>query len=132
VLTGSPPRGRLALAGAPFLAAIALAAAGCGSGGDPSTGGLAKNGSASGGKSLFVAKCGSCHTLQDAGTTGKVGPNLDDAFRGPRAQGFKDSTIKAVVRGQIALAEGTMPPNLVTGQDADDVAAYVASVAGKS
>jgi mono/diheme cytochrome c family protein len=130
VLTGPPPRRRVALVGAPLLAVAALAAAGCGS--SPSTGGLATGGSASSGKPLFVQKCGSCHTLQDAGTTGKVGPNLDDAFRGPRRQGFKESTIRAVVRGQIALAEGAMPRNLVTGKDADDVAAYVASVAGKS
>ena len=30
------------------------------------------------GKSLFVAACGSCHTLAAAGTSGRKGPNLDD------------------------------------------------------
>ncbi len=29
-------------------------------------------------KAIFTASCGSCHTLEDAGTTGAVGPNLDD------------------------------------------------------
>jgi cytochrome c2 len=91
-----------------------------------------------GGKELFVAKCGSCHTLADAGTTGKVGPDLDAAFSPSRSQGFKESTIRQVVRDQIAYpspSEGdpafpTMPANLVTGSDADTVAAYVASAAG--
>ena len=30
-------------------------------------------------KSIFTASCGSCHTLEDAGTTGVTGPNLDDS-----------------------------------------------------
>src|SRR5205814_5792801 len=58
------------------------------------------------------------------------GPNLDDAFKGSRLQGYKNSTIEQVVRDQIELATGQMPPNLVKGADADDVAAYVAGVAG--
>jgi mono/diheme cytochrome c family protein len=124
------------------LGVVALLGAGCG------TGGLAsKNADAAHGKQLFQQKCGSCHTLADAGTQGKIGPNLDDAFAGPRAQGFKESTIRNVVHGQIlypvsnpvGLIEGPngeeqrvtgMPAKLVTGSDADDVAAYVASVAG--
>jgi cytochrome c2 len=111
-----------------------LAAAGCG------TGGVDTNSNAAGGKELFVAKCGACHTLADAGTTGKVGPDLDAAFGPSRSQGFKESTIRQVVRDQISYpspAEGVkafpvMPANLVTGSDADSVAAYVASVAGIS
>ena len=124
------------------LAAAALLAAGCGTGGIAST-----NGDKAHGKELFTQKCGSCHTLADAGTQGKIGPNLDDAFSGPRAQGFKESTIRNIVHGQILFAttEPTgvvkvngqeqrapgMPQKLVTGSDAQDVAAYVASVAGK-
>jgi cbb3-type cytochrome c oxidase subunit III len=106
------------------LCALALLAAGCG------TGGIAKNGDAGSGKQLFVAKCGGCHALADAGTNGAVGPNLDDAFAYDRQQGYKDSTIEQVVRDQIEIAGGRMPANLYTGQNADDVAAYVASVAG--
>jgi cytochrome c6 len=48
-----------------------------------------------------------------------------------RRQGFKEVTIQQVVRDQIELAEPPMPANLVTGSNADDVAAYVALVAGK-
>ena len=67
-----------------------------------------------------------------------IGPNLDDAFHSVRVkQGFEESTIRDVVRGQIAYptvdppagGEG-MPANLVTGADADAVASYVAAVAG--
>jgi len=130
------------LAAAPVLAAAALLAAGCG------TGGISKGkGDTAHGKQLFVEKCGSCHTLADAGTQGKIGPNLDDAFAGPRREGFKESTIRNVVHGQIKYAiehpagfvtgpDGKevpapgMPRNLVTGNDAQDVAAYVALVAG--
>ncbi len=84
------------------------------------------------GKRLFVERCGSCHTMADAGTQGKVGPNLDDAFSASRAQGFEESTFDQVVRWQIAypgIGLG-MPADLVTGEDAQDVASYVARYAG--
>jgi mono/diheme cytochrome c family protein len=89
------------------------------------------------GKELFTQACGSCHTLQDAGTTGQIGPNLDYAFLQSRRDGLGQDTITQVVRGQIAYPvtdTGTggpgMPADLVTGQDAEDVASYVAAVAG--
>ena len=107
-----------------LVVATALLAAGCG------TGGIAKGGDASAGKPIFQAKCGGCHTLADAGTHGQTGPDLDDAFGPDRKQGFKQVTIEQVVRDQIEIAGGRMPKNIYTGQNADDVAAYVASVAG--
>jgi cbb3-type cytochrome c oxidase subunit III len=89
------------------------------------------------GKELFVKNCGSCHTLRDAATTGKIGPDLDYAFVESRIDGLGQSTILQVVRAQIAYPVTTpstgapgMPANIVEGQDADDVATYVASVAG--
>ena len=102
------------------------------------TGGVDTDSNVAGGKELFVSKCGSCHTLADAGTTGKVGPDLDAAFGPSREQGLEESTVRQVVRDQIHLpspAQGSpgfpvMPANLVTGSDADAVSAYVASVAG--
>ncbi len=106
------------------------------------------------GKELFTAKCGGCHQLADAGTVGAIGPNLDYAFyqyrvdasgADPDEPDFQAlladpdvaSTVLNTVRGQIAYpvtdtssgAPG-MPADIVTGQDASDVAAYVASVAG--
>ncbi len=124
-------RGRLGVV-LTAVTAGALLAAGCGS-----VGYTEGTGDRSKGKELFVQKCGSCHTLADAGTKGQVGPNLDYAFFESRRNGLGESTIVQVVRGQIAYpitntstgAPG-MPANLVEGQDADDVASYVGSVAG--
>jgi mono/diheme cytochrome c family protein len=90
------------------------------------------------GQQLFTQKCGSCHTLAGAGTNGDVGPNLDYAFKEARSDGFDSDTIKGVVSYQIESARPAspqqtdvyMPQNLVTGDDAENVAAYVASVAG--
>lgn len=108
----------------------ALAATGCG------TTGIPEGGSAASGRQLFKAKCASCHTLADAGARATIGPNLDDAFRQARADGLGETTIRSVVRGQIAYPVEDpptgmtgMPADLVTGEDADSVAAYVASVA---
>jgi mono/diheme cytochrome c family protein len=87
------------------------------------------------GKKLFIGKatCGSCHTLQHAGTKGNQGPNLDAAFENARKKGFGDSIIEGVVRDQIGNPRrgSIMPADLVKGNDRRDVAAYVASVAGK-
>jgi cbb3-type cytochrome c oxidase subunit III len=110
---------------------LAVLGGGCG------TGGLAEEGSASQGQPLFNEKCGSCHTLRAAGTQGKIGPNLDDAFAQARADGVGDSTIREVVRRQIqypvpadvSVNVPPMPKDLVKGDDADSVAVYVASVA---
>jgi plastocyanin len=79
------------------------------------------------GKTLFAQKCGSCHTLARANTKGIQGPNLDAAFVTARADGFRDSGIEGVVFNQIShVRRGSiMPDNLVKGQDARDVAAYV-------
>jgi mono/diheme cytochrome c family protein len=121
------------LVGACAVLLAALAATGCGSGG------LTGGGDAAAGKELFTGKgqCGSCHTLADAGTKGVIGPNLDDAFHQAREDGLGEATIRAVVRDQISypiVAPNTgapgMPADLVKGDDADAVAAYVASVAG--
>jgi len=126
--------------GVAAVAAVALMAAGCG------TGGVApKRADQQAGEKLFQANCASCHTLAAAGANGKVGPSLDAAFAYDRSQGFKDSSIENVVLDQIRLGSGPvesvgakeqqeprMPANLVTGQDAADIAAYVAAVAGQN
>ncbi len=135
------------------LAAIALLAAGCGTGGVASKGATPDT---QNGMQLFTQSCGACHTLAAAGTSGTIGPNLDNAFAGDVAQGFPQSAIENVVLDQIRLGSGEiasyttskdfikhhclndqakcvstpMPANIVKGQDAIDVAAYVASVAG--
>jgi cbb3-type cytochrome c oxidase subunit III len=103
-----------------------LIAAGCGTGGIAS-----KHADQANGQKLFTAKCAGCHTLAAASAQGTVGPNLDDAYAGDKAQHFKESTLQNVVLDQIRLANPPMPANLVKGQDAQDVAAYVAAVAGQ-
>ena len=76
------------------------------------------------GKAIFTgsAGCGGCHTLKNAGTTGTVGPNLDQLMP-PDAK----------VVTQVTNGGAAMPPfkNTLTAQQIADVAAYVSSVAGK-
>lgn len=109
------------------VAAIAVGAAGCGTTTDDEERG----------RILFIENCGNCHTLAEAGTSATVGPDLDDAFAAARAAGQTDSTIAGVVEGQIDIPRPvtdnpavSMPPDIVTGQDAKDVAAYVGQWAG--
>jgi mono/diheme cytochrome c family protein len=122
----------LARAVAPLALAVALVAAGCG------TGGPVKSGDVTRGKALFLGKgrCAGCHALAAAGSVANVGPNLDDAFAAVRPKGqdthFSESTIRNLVLDQIRIAAPPMPQNLLRGQDAADVAAFVASVAGIS
>jgi len=69
------------------------------------------------GRQLFVHACGSCHTLADARTTGSAGPDLD-------AHPWRAVSVREV----IASGPGLMPDGLLSGADADAVAAYVAAV----
>ena len=92
------------------------------------------------GKATFVAKCGSCHTLAEAGTAGTVGPNLDWAFGASREQGFAESTFFEVVLEQMKIPGNGSPmpefdnpddaANYLTEEQLRNVAAYVAAVAG--
>jgi cbb3-type cytochrome c oxidase subunit III len=116
-------RKSLLLTGAVLLYAFGVS--GCGTGGKASSHADQANG-----QKVFQAKCAGCHTLAAAGSTGTVGPNLDDAFRADKQQGFKQNTIQNVVLLQIRQPSAPMPPSLVKGADAQDVAAYVAAVAG--
>jgi mono/diheme cytochrome c family protein len=86
------------------------------------------------GKAQFVQKCSSCHTLGRANAQGNQGPNLDEAFAAALEDGMTRDTVQGIVRRQIAnvLRGSTMPEDLVTGNDAIDVAAYVAAVSGRS
>jgi uncharacterized cupredoxin-like copper-binding protein len=96
------------------------------------------------GKTAFVERCGSCHVLERAGTTGVTGPDLDEAFQRARRDGFGESTIQGIVHRQIEVPARRpqvdpetgkplplMPADLVKGETAQDVAAYVATAAGK-
>jgi mono/diheme cytochrome c family protein len=105
-----------------LLTSLALAACGgsdsdSGDSGGGSTGGTTTT--AADGKELFSGTCGGCHVLSDAGTSGTVGPNLDEL-----------KPDEARVRAAIAEGPGSMPENLFEGAEADSVASYVASAAG--
>ena len=85
-------------------------------------GGAAKGDPAAGKKIFLSAGCSGCHTLNDAGSNGNVGPNLDDA-----------KPDYSLVVDRVTNGRNAMPP--FKGQLSDtqiqDVAAYVSSVAGK-
>jgi mono/diheme cytochrome c family protein len=85
------------------------------------------------GKVMFQKTCGSCHTLAHASSSGTTGPNLDDAFRQDRSDGVKSTSIQGLVYNWIRYpnTQGVMPGGLLKGQDAQDVAAYVAAVAAR-
>lgn len=120
----NPIRLLLALAA---LAAIAVAASGCGT----STADEAR------GRVLFVQKCGTCHMMAQAGTTAQIGPDLDAAFAAARAAGEGGETVEGIVEAQVEFPRpstdnpaASMPADIVTGQDLEDVAAYVGRYAG--
>ena len=96
------------------------------------------------GKQAFIQKCGSCHILNRAATKGVSGPNLDEAFQQARKDGFGESTFRGIIYQQILYparsaqidpATGkpgaAMPAGLAKGEEAKDIAAYVATAAGK-
>ncbi len=106
-------------------AAFAMLAAGCGE----------RPVDMANGKRLFTGegRCAQCHVLERAGAAGNLGPNLDEAFAPSVRQGLGESTVAGVVRQQILNVRrgSAMPEDLVVGEDARDVAAYVAQAAGK-
>ncbi|HEU4392707.1 MAG TPA: c-type cytochrome [Solirubrobacterales bacterium] len=110
-----------------LLAGLVLAASGCGT----------TSADVERGRVLFVQKCGTCHTLAQAGTTAQTGPDLDDAFASAREIGETDATVEGIVSAQVESPRPvngnsavSMPPNIVEGQDLVDVAAYVGMYAG--
>jgi mono/diheme cytochrome c family protein len=83
------------------------------------------------GRGLFGDECNQCHTLKAAETVGKVGPDLDRLVGGiPSAKGRYDLVLSAILNGR-QQGNGTMPAGLLQGKDAQDVASFVAAVAGK-
>jgi len=85
-------------------------------------GGGAVEGDLAAGKEVFAsAGCGSCHTLSDAGTSGTVGPNLDES-----------SVDYAAAVEQIANGGGGMQAysGTLSEEEIANVAAYVVSARG--
>jgi len=119
-----PIRALLVLAS---MAAVALGASACGT----------TSADVERGRVLFIEKCGTCHSMAEAGTSAQIGPNLDHAFAAAREAGQNSETIEGVVAAQIESPRPitgdpavSMPPDLVEGQQREDVAAYVGEWAG--
>ena len=84
----------------------------------------AAGGSTAVGKEVFAsAGCATCHTLADAGATGTVGPNLDEA------KPSEELVVERVTNGM-----GAMPSfaDQLSQEQITEVAAYVSAAAGAS
>lgn len=97
---------------------LTLAFAGCG-GGDDTTADRPDQAASGDPKEVFASTCGGCHTLSAAGASGRVGPNLDEVE--PEAA----EVVQAIEQGP-----GQMPQGLLEGEQAQQVADYVAQNAG--
>ena len=94
------------------------------------------------GQALFQTNCGNCHTLYAAGTDGNFAPNLDEllAPSGPPSEPEAEATIKAT-EGRVLNAlengvdstttSGRMPAGILSGEQAEEVAEFVAHTAGE-
>lgn len=94
------------------------------------------------GQSLFETDCGTCHTLYAAGTDGNFGPDLDELLapagppEGPNAKQTIEATegrvLNAIENGvDSSTTPGRMPGGIVNGQQAKEIAAFVATTAGE-
>jgi cytochrome c551 len=112
------------------------------SNGDANTGPRAVPADLQTGKALFDTNCGTCHTLYAAGTDGNFAPNLDELLApagpptGPTAPqtitATKGRVLNAIQNGvDSSTTPGRMPAGILNGQQANEVARFVATVAGQ-
>jgi mono/diheme cytochrome c family protein len=89
------------------------------------------------GRTLFAKNCNTCHTLKASRGAGKVGPNLDVLISGINGSSLAETQknrvtfIKDAIAKGRARGSGQMPAELLDGQDAQDVADFVAKAAGR-
>lgn len=94
------------------------------------------------GKHLFDINCGTCHTLYAAGTDGNFAPNLDELLapagppEGPNAEATIEATegrvLNAIENGvDGSTTSGRMPAEIISGEQAEEVAKFVATTAGE-
>ena len=79
-------------------------------------------GAGSPGQQLFTQSCGGCHALSTAGSSGTAGPDLD------KIQPSQARVLAAIETG--GTGSGRMPPKLLPGAEAKQVAAFVAKAVG--
>jgi cytochrome c553 len=77
------------------------------------------------GKGLFDQQCASCHSLAAVNARGITGPSLDEI-----GDVTPERIVNAIANG--GTGQNLMPAGLLEGQDARDVAEYVAKVAGSN
>ena len=104
--------------------AVVIANAGQGRGGTPQLSGKSDTGDIGHGKTIFRQTCASCHSLAAVNARGVTGPNLDNI-----GQVTPQRVMNAIRIG--GTGQGRMPQNLLQGKDAQDVAKFVSSVAGR-
>jgi mono/diheme cytochrome c family protein len=92
---------------------------------DDAIGGVELNSRQEEGRNLFARKCATCHTLKAANAVGRVGPNLD------QKQGLNKALVVNAIEQGRAQGQGQMPASLVSGEDVENVASFVAAVAGR-
>ena len=95
------------------------------------TGGLHLNAEQQRGRYLFAHSCAVCHTLNAVKSVGRIGPNLDVRVGADiaTAAGRKALVLNAIAEGR-ARGLGQMPAQLYQGKEAEEVANFVAAVAG--
>ncbi len=94
-------------------------------------GGVHLNATEQQGRELFSRACAVCHTLAAVKAVGRIGPNLDVRVGDDIATsaGRKALVLEAIEKGR-ARGLGQMPALLYQGKEAEDVADFVAAVAG--
>jgi mono/diheme cytochrome c family protein len=94
-------------------------------------GGVRLSASQQRGRELFARACAVCHTLAAAKAVGRVGPNLDVRVGEDisNAAGRRALVLSAIAEGR-ARGLGQMPAKLYQGREAQEVAEFVAAVAG--
>jgi mono/diheme cytochrome c family protein len=94
-------------------------------------GGLHLNAQQQRGRDLFARSCAVCHTLSAVKSVGRIGPNLDVRVGNDiaTAAGRKALVLSAISEGR-ARGLGQMPAQLYQGREAEEVAEFVAAVAG--
>ena len=95
----------------------------------------APSGDPAAGKEIFSsAGCGTCHTLQDAGTNGSVGPNLDDVLKGKDTDFIHESIVKPDAEVADGFQPGLMPQTYddqFDDKQLSDLVAYLADATSR-
>ncbi len=94
-------------------------------------GGVHLNADQQKGRELFAHTCVVCHTLAAVNSVGRIGPNLDVRVGDdiPTEAGRRALVLSAILEGR-ARGNGDMPALLYQGKEAEDIASFVAAVAG--